>query len=92
MSKSRKTKVAYQAFLNVIKGRKFHYQWVSDETIVGEINATYTMLDQIGGIGRADLNKALGPKGINRATVLCTPKYHAELAGEGIEYCWGVQK
>ena len=26
------------------------------------------------------------------ATVLCTTKYHAEMAGEGIEYSWGVSK
>ena len=24
--------------------------------------------------------------------VLCTPKYHCELAGEGIEYVWGLIK
>ena len=26
------------------------------------------------------------------ATVRLTPKFHAELAGEGIEYCWAVAK
>lgn len=25
-------------------------------------------------------------------TAICTPKYHAELAGEGIEYAWGLAK
>jgi hypothetical protein len=25
-------------------------------------------------------------------TILFTPKYHCELAGEGIEYCWGATK
>ena len=25
-------------------------------------------------------------------TIICTPKYHAEIAGEGIEYCWGLAK
>jgi hypothetical protein len=24
--------------------------------------------------------------------VICTPKYHAEIAGEGIEYCWAIAK
>ena len=26
------------------------------------------------------------------ATVLCTTKYHAKIAGEGIEFSWGVSK
>jgi hypothetical protein len=25
-------------------------------------------------------------------SILFTPKYHCELAGEGIEYCWGAAK
>ena len=24
--------------------------------------------------------------------VICTPKYHAEIAGNGIEYCWAIAK
>ena len=25
-------------------------------------------------------------------TVDCSPKYHPEIAGEGIEFCWGIAK
>jgi hypothetical protein len=32
------------------------------------------------------LGKKLGTE------VICTPKYHAEMAGEGVEYCWALAK
>jgi hypothetical protein len=37
------------------------------------------------------LTKELGGRDAT-ISILFTPKYHCELAGEGIEYCWGATK
>jgi hypothetical protein len=29
---------------------------------------------------------------VDEGEVICTPKYHAEMAGEGIEFCWALAK
>ena len=31
-------------------------------------------------------------KGKQDMSIIVTPKYHPEIAGEGIEYCWGMAK
>jgi len=39
-----------------------------------------------------DLFEKLSEKGRNRISILESPKYHPEIAGEGIELVWGLMK
>ena len=56
--------IAYNGFKFILSQSKFKDKWISDETIICKINTSYPMLQGIGGIGRCDLNKALGTKGV----------------------------
>ena len=40
----------------------------------------------------AYLFEQLLAKGPNKIHLLCSPKYHCEIAGEGVEYAWGYMK
>ena len=72
---SSKTSIAYEALLYLQNLKTCKDIWLSDETIIWEINQTYSEVKKIGGIKGFTLNLTNGPKGFGKFRHGITDKY-----------------
>ena len=64
-------------------GKKFSLEYLLEncDDFINELNDLEHLASEIS-LGRS----------ANKVTILFSPKFHCELAGEGIEYSWGASK
>ena len=55
--------IAYEVLFSLQKSSRYKGKWLSDETIVREINRSYDAISSIWVITKYNLNLATGPKG-----------------------------